>query len=597
MFKYNVLSKEVNWLNPIDTLLKNRNIPNVDSFIKPNKNHEESLENFTQMEKGAKILQSMNADDVIGVLIDCDVDGYTSSAIMVQALQEYGFTNVNMIYHADKKHGLDTATLKAVNELNPKLLIIPDAGTTDLALILSLIKPPTDDFEELCCEDVFGGNSDEKVNDKTKYLILDHHDGNKIAYDVLTQKYSNQIAIINNQLEEKVSDKAMTGVGVVYEFVKYLDRETSFKSNADKFLDLVAVGMIADSCDLNNLSSRYLVMQGIELLKSEKGHNNFLREFVKHQAYSLNNDVTVLGIAFYITPYMNSIIRFGELDDFKAMFNTLINGSEMYKDKIRGKGEVELTASQYVVRLCDKYHRKQKSYIDDLVPQLQEKIIENNSDKSGIIMWNSDGIKPTVTGLVANKLASVFHKPVIFAKPIGNNLLGGSCRGYDKSEIRDFKQFLIDTKLVNSCEGHSNAFGVTFSLDNVVSLMRLFSTLPSSNSDTYEVDFEIEQKMLNKELSRKIGELNYLWGSHVEEPTFVIKNIKLIKNFVKYVGGGNTLNYYEQGVKFVMFRVADEIKQMLEEHTTFDFLVKFSPNYYNGTTSYQAMISDINVVE
>jgi single-stranded-DNA-specific exonuclease len=79
-------------------------------------------------------------------------------------------------------------------------------------------------------------------------LIIDHHKAPKV---------SECACVINNQLCDYPT-KSLSGVGMVYKFCCYLD-ELLKVNYANEYLDLVAVGMVADMMDLRDFETKHLM--------------------------------------------------------------------------------------------------------------------------------------------------------------------------------------------------------------------------------------------------------------------------------------------------------------------------------------------------
>ena len=253
--------------------------------------------------------------------------------------------------------------------------------------------------------------------------------------------------IVNNQMSSKVNDKSMTGVGIVYKFCSVVDERLK-RDTVNKYLDLVALGMIADSCDLSQLQTRYLVLEGIKQIQNETNHNKFISELVKSQAYSLHSKATILGISFYIAPLVNALIRLGTKDGKEIMLKAFLNSSEKAIVKIRGKGEIEVSIQEQARRLCESYKRKQQKITSDYTEVLKEQINEFGLNEYPVICCKADkSFEKTFTGLIANKLTSMYNKPCLLLRDY-NDILMGSARGFDKSHIKDIKDFCLQTKIV-----------------------------------------------------------------------------------------------------------------------------------------------------
>lgn len=143
---------------------------------------------------------------------------------------------------------------------------------------------------------------------------MDHHEqlydeeGNPVISTA-----SNTI-IINNQLSERYINKSLCGAGVVYKFCEVLDDILNI-SQAYEYIDLVALGEIADVMDRTTSETNYLMLEGLKNIK-----NPGLKVLLEAQSFSLKEKakppyigLTPIDIAFYIAPLLNAITRVGTL--------------------------------------------------------------------------------------------------------------------------------------------------------------------------------------------------------------------------------------------------------------------------------------------
>jgi single-stranded-DNA-specific exonuclease len=240
-FKYKNINSIKGFGNDILlNILKARGIENPKMFLNLTDKVLEDYKNYDNMDiAGKTYLKHINAENKIGIVVDFDCDGFMSASEMYLYSEDVCNKlnkkfNVEYILHDHKSHGLDENIMKTIKDGKYDLLLIPDAGTNDYKQHKEL--------KEL--------NMD--------IICLDHHQ---------SKKYSENAIIVNNQLSNKINNKAMTGVGVVYKFCKYIDELLNFNF-ADKYVDIVALGMIADSADLRDFESRYLVLEGLGSLRA-----------------------------------------------------------------------------------------------------------------------------------------------------------------------------------------------------------------------------------------------------------------------------------------------------------------------------------------
>ena len=185
-----------------------------------------------KMSAAARLLmQAVAAEKRILVVVDCDCDGYTSSAILITYLHDvfpsYTENYVDWFLHSGKQHGLSDLKLEDHEEYG--LIIAPDAASNDYDLHL------------------------EFAYKNIPVLVLDHHEA---EFD------SPNAIVINNQLSD-YPNKHFAGAGVTWQFCRYLDNKLGVQY-ADKFIDLASVAIIGDVMDITNLENRYIISNGLQ---------------------------------------------------------------------------------------------------------------------------------------------------------------------------------------------------------------------------------------------------------------------------------------------------------------------------------------------
>lgn len=563
--------------NPVTKILENRGIKNVPLFLNPTKSCLEDNHLLDNIDLAVDIfLKHMNNNSKITVLQDCDCDGVTSAALMIQYINDnFSSISVDYIIHDNKEHGLDNKSMLEIEHKKPDLLIIPDAGSNDLRQLKTLKSAGID------------------------VIVLDHHDeSEKVTRLKSIYKLENLngfAVIVNNQMSSRVKDKSMTGVGIVYKFCSVIDERLK-RDTVNKYLDLVALGMIADSCDLTQLQTRYLVLEGIKQIQNETNHNKFISELVKSQAYSLHNKATILGISFYIAPLVNALIRLGTKEDKEIILKAFLNSSEKAIVKIRGKGEVKVSIQEQARRLCESYKRKQQKMTGDYTEVLKRQIDEFGLNEYPVICCKADkSFEKTFTGLIANKLTSAYSKPCLLLRDC-NDILMGSARGFDKSHIKDIKDFCLQTKLFDLAEGHPNACGVTIKKDNISKFYEYLSQQSFDNTLNYTVDAVFDEKSLTAEVIQSIFVLSDVWGTNIEEPLFLLKlKCPIDGGFTVLGNEKNTIKLTFHNIEIIKFRSSEneynEIKN-LGKLVEFTIVGKFSVNEYNGKKTPQVIVEN-----
>ena len=108
-------------------LLLDRGIKQPMEWLNPNFSYEHSPFLFKEMKKSIDMLHNTikNPEATIMVVVDSDVDGYTSGAITLTLLKNIQRgQDIGFVLHPSKEHGI---VLSDIPE-DVDLLIVPDAG-------------------------------------------------------------------------------------------------------------------------------------------------------------------------------------------------------------------------------------------------------------------------------------------------------------------------------------------------------------------------------------------------------------------------------------------------------------------------------------
>ena len=138
---------------------------------------------------------------------------------------------------------------------------------------------------------------------------------------------------------------------------------------------------------------------------------------------------------------------------------------------------------------------------------------------------------------MANQLMSKYQRPVlILNKTIDEETQQicwvGSGRGYDKSALKDFREFCQKSNLIMYAEGHPNAFGFGIIDDNFDKFIEYANSALQDFDFTpiYSVDFIYHTNDLVGKDIIDIAQLKSLWGQGVEEAYIAVEGIKVASN-------------------------------------------------------------------
>ena len=574
--------------NPLRTLLTNRGIKDVEGYINLTEDVLIPYQNLNNIDKAVEVYSyHINHANHICILVDPDVDGFTSAAMVYSYTQSLN-PNCKLTYilHDGKGHGL-TDEITIPDDVD--LLIIPDGGTNDVKQ----------------CSDIRDKGID--------IIILDHHEA----------EVENPYAIIVNNQCCNYANKNLCGAGIVYKFLQAVD-EDMWCDEADNYLDLVALANISDMMDMREPETKYLVLKGLNIIT-----NGFFEQIIESQSYYLPDGLTIIGIQFYVTPYINALIRLGTQEEKDILFRAFIGDESEVFDYYNKKTKEESQETIYkrAVRFCTNAKNRQGKIVDKQMPLIINHIKKKGQDEHEVIITNvTDYLESTMTGVVAIKVANEFHKPTILLrnkgvdKCNGDDVYGGSVRVPDSSPIENFKD-MLNSMTFFLAQGHPSACGVTIFKHNIQeSIETLDDYIRECNlvgiADT-PVDFEIDYENFNVGIFRDIAELKPYYGQEIKECNVVINNVPIVPCDITIQGkeSNSWFTYIlDDSIKVVTFK-RDETDEFLKwgkqikdlrskesplpklayEPIYINILGKLSYSYYKGIKTAQIIIEKYSI--
>lgn len=549
----------------------------------------------------ASALVSTIADNKsVLVVVDCDCDGYTSAAILINYLHRlypYWVENHLEYYmHTGKQHGLSDCYEYAL-EKKFDLIICPDSSSNDY------------EYHKKIKEETQGN---------TKIIVLDHHEAEYISEDAI---------IINNQLCD-YPNKFLSGAGVVWQFCRYIDNILDCNI-ADDFLDLVAIGLQGDMMSMLSIETKHLIWKG---LKTSQIKNPFIYEIIKKNNFSLSKAdyisykglaATPMGASFFIVPFINAIVRSGTIEEKDLIFRSMLEHKAFEKilSNKRGhaQGETERVVDQAMRTVTNVKNRQTRA--QDAGMELLESLIEKNDmmkHKVLLFLLEPGQIDRNIAGLCANKIMAKYQRPVcVLTKVIEKDNISfqGSARGYDKSGITNFKDICAEGPGVMFAEGHQGAFGLSIDLGkydvNDEGCMEMFgepiyqfldytdNVLKDMQSEPmYYIDYDLDESEIDaSSIILALSELNDFYGKDIDRPLVMMSFTVTSNNFT--VMKSNTLKFtLPNGISIIKFNGTEE---EIEQFTTkgaikINAICKPNRNEWNGNISAQLLLEDYEIV-
>jgi single-stranded-DNA-specific exonuclease len=431
------------------------------AFLDPNLYSPASPLELPDLDKAVlRIQAALQNQECIGVWGDFDVDGQTSTTVLVSTFRHLG---AQILYHIPirktESHGILIEPLKAFLNLGVRLLITCDTGIS--------------------------------ANEAVQYaqsrgidvIITDHHS--------LPPELPSAFAAINPQrLPEKHPLRSLSGVGVAYELVLELCNRRGDNGFPPTLLDLVAMGLIADVATLT-ADTRYLVQRGLAHLQNTT-RPAISKIFAENQVDS--NQVNEETISFVVAPRMNAV---GRLSDANPMVEFLLSEDPVFIATTYN--QIEGLNADRKIR-CDQVYKGAQAQLE-ANPRLLERplIMLSHSE------WDSG-----VVGIVASRLVEQYHLPVILLNSSDPLLAKGSCRSVEGINITEALR--QNSSLLQTFGGHPMAAGLSVRNEDlaalqfgiIASINRMFAAHllePVLTIDAY-VDLQIIDLDLLYDLSR-----------------------------------------------------------------------------------------------
>lgn len=559
--------------NYLANLLRARGVINVEDFLQPTDKYLSNPQFLDNINQGALWLEeTLNKENSkILIVVDCDVDGFTSGAIMwnyIHALAPE--QKIYFLLHEHKQHGLeDCCQMILDREFDYDLIVLPDSSSNDFK------------YHELLGER------------GTRCLILDHH-------EVDEKIFSDYACIINNQLSERYTNKELTGAGVAWQFCRYYD-QLHLINYSNNLIDLAALGICGDMGSVLSMENRYIMHAGFANI-----NNYFFKSAIEKQSYSMGGVVNATTVAFYIVPMMNAMIRVGSMEEKERLFIALIDGHRQIPCNKRGaKGTTEEAAIESL-RECTNAKTKQGRITDQMVEKLEQKIFKYDLLENKILfvrLDDDDNFPSEINGLIAMKLAAKFKRPTIVTRLGPDGFDKGSIRNISDCELSDLKAFLNESGYFEYVQGHANAAGCCIDDAQLHAFHEYANEALANinfNEDVYDVNFA--RTMYAKDLSALIFDLGShpeVWGQGNSEPLIYVSELYLDKSDIQIIGAKqDTVKIEKNGIAFMKFRALDMIDELNRcNQIKLNVVGKANLNNWGGQITPQLFIESYELVD
>lgn len=506
------LLQQVNKSTFIQDYLTACGIDDVQEYLDPTGKYVDEPMGYEGMNEGLELIKESLSEqpNCIYIIQDCDVDGICSATLMYRFLVHVGVQekDIRVLFHEDKKHGLSPDIMMQIEDdmyecefdKNP-LIIIPDAGTNDTK--------QCDHFAELGC----------------KILILDHHD---------KEKDNPYAVVINNQTSPNVSNKSLSGTGVVWKFITAYCKKYLGDHFYISLIDLVHFANLADVMDMRSYENRTIEQWF-------KVQNPFFDGLCQVFGKGLNKTEPE-GLVWNVVPKLNAVCRSDNAKLKKDVFYAFTKDLDPQNNKEMGD----------VISSINSTYNRQRRIVNELYGSIRDnhKVSDNNIE---IILTTST----PYTGLIANKLMDYYRKPVLLVHRRDKTLTGSVRSPYP------LKSIINDSKLALFCQGHEQACGISFYESDATKLIEY-----CNNIEVPEVEVTVCHSYKPQDIQHDIfgifDEWRGLYATNVSYPTFYIAPIYINNTDIKLLGKtGTTVKFTYQGVEYLKFFTTEAEREQL----------------------------------
>lgn len=376
----------------------------------------------------ALLKDALKRQSRIVVVGDFDADGATATALMIRSLRAMGAQHVDFVVpnRFDYGYGLSTKLVSDLVGMRAELVITVDNGISS--------------FDGVALAKKHGMH----------VIITDHH----LPADELPVAD----AIVNPNCQgDEFPSKFLAGVGVAFYLLASLktalsqagwfEQNKMLEPNLSQWLDLVALGTVADVVPLDN-NNRIMVHAGLRLMRKQSCLPGLLALF--HVAGRKPQEADANDLAFALAPRLNAA---GRLEDMSVGIALLLT-DDINEAKSLAASLNDINQQRQAIQ------EDMQRFADSVVKQLRR----TQSLPDGLCLYHKDWHQGVV-GLLASRVKEAIHRPTIaFAHDSEHSpWLKGSARSVDGFHIRD-ALVAIDQQnpeMIKKFGGHAMAAGLT----------------------------------------------------------------------------------------------------------------------------------------
>jgi single-stranded-DNA-specific exonuclease len=484
-----------------------------------------------------RLLYAIKHQEKILIAGDYDVDGITSSALMLTCLLPLGArVNFFLPNRARDGYGLSVKTIQKAAKSGYTVVITVDNGITAFE--------PAREAKKLGID----------------LIITDHHR----PHEQLPEAFA---VIDPYQADCNYPYKKFAGVGVSFKLLSLLYEQLG-KELPYKVYELLLLGTVADVVPLTG-ENRFWVRHGLQKIQQRE---SLALTVLKTNARLTKPLISSTDIGFFLTPQINAL---GRLEDARDGVKFLLSQEFQEIERIGGVLK-ELNEARKII---------ERSIVAEIELEIQQGAI---NVQDGVIISAHKNWPTGVIGLVASRLVSKYNRPTLLFHLTSDGLAKGSCRSIPEFNLFDALHHARD--LLISFGGHSVAAGLSLKAENIPALKRhleqqIAATLtPEDLQPKLYLDAELTLPEANKKF---LADMTYLepFGCENPSPVLYLRNVMLHEKPTLLKDAHVRCSVFAEGIiKPVIFFNRPDLYQWLLDHqeTPFTIAVQVTENHWNG---------------
>jgi single-stranded-DNA-specific exonuclease len=388
----------------------------IQAFLNPDHYTPTPAVELPDLEKAADRIEiAISKDEVIGVWGDFDVDGQTATTVLVDALKNLNARVLHYIpVRKRESHGVHIDSLGEFIDRGVDLVLTCDTGISA--------------HEAVAYCNQRG----------IEIIITDHH--------TLPSELPPAYAVVNPQrLASDHPLATLCGVGAAFKLVEELFGRVGRMEMSEDYLDLVALGTVADVAILSG-DNRYLVQRGLKRMQTNP---RLSIQTILDTAEVEPGNLTEGHIGFVLAPRLNAL---GRLDDSNPVVDFLSTTDEQ---------EAALFASR-----LEALNNRRKQLCDDVFQAAQSQLDQDHTLLDApVVVLEHPQWPAGVIGIVANRIADLYNRPALLIAAPPGQVGRGSARSIAGINITDAIASQHD--LLEGFGGHPMAAGFAIPPENI----------------------------------------------------------------------------------------------------------------------------------